>query len=75
MLCFCFRKRKYRDIGFVSEFLLEGYNTIDQSEKSMVFAHSDIFTWIVHCSSLADEDVASFGNLTTEQLDAEAFAL
>ena len=41
----------------------------------MVFAHSDIFTWIVYSSSLADEDVACFGNLTTEQFYAEAFAL
>jgi hypothetical protein len=41
----------------------------------VVFTHPDVFTRIVDGTSLTDEDIAGFANLTTEQLDAQTFAL
>jgi hypothetical protein len=41
----------------------------------MVFTHSNIFTGIVNRSSLANQDIAGLGTLSTEQFNAQAFAV
>lgn len=34
----------------------------------MIFSHSNILTWVMYSSSLADNNITCFGNLTTEKL-------
>lgn len=39
----------------------------------MVFTHTDIFAGVVYSTALADQDVASFGDLTAEEFNAKSF--
>jgi len=48
-------------IGF-----LEFDDAVAQGKQGVVFAHTDILARVVDGASLADDDVTSFGNLTTE---------
>ena len=73
-LCLSGSCRNYRNIRFVVLGLLECHCAIDQRIKSMVSAHSDVFAGIVYSASLTNEDVASLGNLSAKQLNAQAFA-
>ena len=56
-------------------FLAERYGTIYESEESVVFTHTHIFTGVVYGTTLADENVACFCKFTAEQFYAESFAL
>ena len=70
----CLRHRDDGHIGLVAQFLLERDNAVDQGEQGVVFTHTYVLTRIVDGTSLADEDIAGFADLTTEQFDAQTFA-
>lgn len=53
----------------------ESDDTVHECEEGVVLAHTYICTGIMYRTPLTDQNIASFGNLATEQLDAEAFAL
>ncbi len=48
--------------------------TVDQSEKSVVLAHTYVEAGVVNCATLTLDDVAGFAMLTTENLYSESFA-
>lgn len=41
----------------------------------MILAHTYIEAWIVDCTPLTNEDIASFDNLIAKFLDTESFAM
>lgn len=55
--------------------LAEANGTVNKCEKSVVLTHTDILTGIVYSTALANDDVTSLSELTTEQLNAQSFAL
>lgn len=52
----------------------EHYGAVNEGIKSVVLAHTHVFTGVVNCSTLTFDDVACFSKLTAENLDAESFA-
>ena len=36
----------------------------------MIFSHTNILTWVMYCSSLANNNVACFCDLTAKKLQA-----
>lgn len=50
------------------------YHTINQSKESVVFAHAYIKTGMMHCATLAFEDVAGLSMLATKNLHTQTFA-
>ena len=52
----------------------EHYYAVDESEESVVLAHTYIKTGMVLCAALTLDDVAGFAVGATEDLHAEAFA-
>ena len=68
-------KREYRDIRFVVSLLAEAYLTVNKSVKSVILTHTYVQTWVVNCTSLTNEDVASLYSLITVFLDTESFAM
>ena len=52
----------------------ESNHTVGKSEERVVFTHTYILAGVVDSTSLANDDVASFSELTTEKLDTESFA-
>lgn len=51
------------------------YNySVNESVNCVVFAHSDIESGMMHCATLALDDVARLGALTTKNLNTESFA-
>lgn len=41
-------------------------SAVNQSKQGVVFAHTDVFARVVNGASLTDDDVASLGELSTE---------
>ena len=62
------RGRNDRHVRSVFVGSLEFDDTVTQSEQGVILAHADVFAGVVDSTSLADDDVASFGELTTEDL-------
>ncbi len=62
------RGRNDRHVRSVFVGSLEFDDTVTQSEQGVILAHADVFAGVVDSTSLADDDVASFGELTTENL-------
>ena len=62
------RGRNDRNVRSVFIGSLEFDNTVAQGEEGVVFTHSHVLTRIVNGTSLADDNVASLGELTTEDL-------
>lgn len=62
------RGRNDRHVRSVFVGSLEFDDTVTEGEKGMVFTHTDILARVVDGASLADDDVASLGKLTTEDL-------
>ena len=52
----------------------EYHYTVDESEESVVLAHTHVKTGVVNCATLTLEDVAGFAILTAENLYTESFA-
>ena len=49
---------------------MERYNTVNESEQSMIFTHTYVLTRIVYSTTLANDDVTSYAVLTTPNLNA-----
>ena len=62
------------DVGFTFALLAEGDRAVCQCEEGMVFTDTDVLTGIVYRAALTHDDVARFGELSAEELDAESFA-
>ena len=65
-----FSCRNNRNISSVFFAYLETNCTIYQSEKSVVFTHSDVFTRMEFSTSLTNDDVACFASFATKYLNA-----
>ena len=48
--------------------------TVDESEESVVLAHTHVETGVVNCATLTLDDVTGFAMLTAENLYTESFA-
>ena len=59
---------------FAFALFAEDYSTVYQCEEGVVFTHTYILTRIVNRTSLANDDVAGFGELTAEKFYTESFA-
>ena len=55
--------------------LAEANGTVNQCKQSVVLTHTDVLTGIVYSTALANDDVTSLSELTTEQLNAQSLAL
>ena len=53
----------------------EHHITVNESEESVVLAHTDIQAGMMLCAALTLDDVAGFAIRPTEDFDAEAFAV
>ncbi len=56
------------DVRSVFVGLFEFDDTVTKGEQGVVFTHTDVLARVVDSTSLADDDVASLGELTTEDL-------
>ncbi len=52
----------------------EHYHTVNECVNGVILAHAHVFTGMVHSATLALDDVAGFGKLTTKNLNSESFA-
>ena len=66
---------KYRNVRLVVCLLAEAYLTVNKSVKSVILTNTHVQTWVVNCTSLTNEDIASLYSLITEFLDTESFAM
>ncbi len=64
-----FFERKNGNEGFSAGFFLELNRAVNQREKGVILTHSDIHAGIMDRTSLADDDIAGFGELTAENFD------
>ena len=62
------RGRNDRHVRSVFVGSLEFDNAVAQGEQGVILAHTDILAGVVDGASLADDDVASLGELTTKDL-------
>lgn len=67
-LCLC--NRLYRNKRFTVSTFFESNGSVNQGEQSMILAHTYVQTGIVDGTSLADNDVTGFGQLTAKNLNA-----
>ena len=51
------------------------YNAICDSEKGVILALADVFTWMNFRAALPDDDVADNHTLTTELLHAQSLRM
>jgi len=49
--------------------------SVGESEQSEIFSDANIFSGMVLCATLTDDDVAGNGRLATKDLNAEALAV
>lgn len=61
-------------IRFTFAFFAEGNRAVNQCEERVILADTYVLARIVDSTSLANDDVASFSELTTEKFDAESLA-
>lgn len=61
-------RRNHGDVRSVLIGFLEFDDTVTKGEQGVILAHTDILARVVDGASLADDDVTSFGNLATEDL-------
>lgn len=69
-LCFCVFNRDNRHRTFVCLTYFELYSSVYQSEKSVVLAHTDVFTRVEFSTSLTNDDVTCFASFATKYLNA-----
>lgn len=74
LVLFAFRGSHYVDVS-VAIAVLELNSSVNQSIKSVVFAHTYVFAWTVHCAALTADNVAGFSELTTKNFHTESFAM
>lgn len=74
-LVYLVHQRNNGNVRFIVSFLFEFNNTIGEGEEGMIFADSDVDSWVMDSTTLADKDIACFGELTAVNFNAEAFAM
>jgi len=52
----------------------EHYSAVDEGIDGVVLAQAHVETGVVHCATLALDDVAGLGKLATEDFHAESLA-
>ena len=67
------RSNAYIRVTFA--FFAEGNRAVNQCEERVILADTYVLARIVDSTSLANDDVASFSELTTEKFDAESLSL
>ena len=67
--------RSYANVRFARSLLAEYYCTVYQREEGVILTHTYVVTRIVNRTSLTNDDVACFSELTTEKFNAKSFAL
>jgi hypothetical protein len=58
-------------VGFFAEF----HNAVGQCKERVVFAHSNVFTWVVLRTALTNDDVPCDATLAAKDFDAQPFGL
>lgn len=53
---------------------LEDNGAVNKSIKSVVSAHTYVCAWVMHCATLALDDVTSFCERATKNFNAKSFA-
>ncbi len=53
----------------------EHYDTIDEGEESVVFAHTYVKTWVVSSAALTLKDVASLALRSSRNFHTKSFAM
>jgi hypothetical protein len=71
--CFCNRNNVYVGAIFITTPLKE-YGTFNQGKQGVIFPDSNVVTRMMPGAPLPDEDIAGFGNLSTEQFYTQSFA-
>ena len=67
--------RSYAYVRLSRSLLAEYYCTVNQREEGVILTHTYVVTRIVNRTSLTNDDVACFSELTTEKFNAKSFAL
>ena len=71
-LCFCY-DWQYRYCAAVFASTLESYDAISESIECVIFAYAYVLAWMVFCTTLTNDDVASLNCFATEVLYTESF--
>ena len=66
-------KRLNRNVGLVVTLFGEFYQSVNFSVKGVVFTKVNVFSRIVGCSTLTNDNVSSSGGLASKNLDTQAF--
>ena len=66
-LSISFFNRNYATVTLTA---VESYNTINESEESVILTHTYVFTRIVNCTTLTNDNVTCNASLTTPNLNA-----
>lgn len=66
------KNRIYRNVRTIVLLLSENHDTVHQSEQRVILTHTYILTWVVHGTTLTNQDVTSLSKLTTENLNTES---
>ena len=74
LVLFAFSGSHYVDVS-VAIAVLELNSSVNQSIKSVIFTHSNIFTCIVNCSSLTNNNITCLCGLSSEELQTKSFAM
>ncbi len=53
----------------------EHYDTVNEGEESVVFAHTYVKTWVVSCAALTLKDVASLALRSSRNFHTKSFAM
>ena len=69
-LCFCAFSGNNRNRTSVCSTYFELYSSVYQSEKSVVFTHTDVFTRMEFSTSLTNDDVTCLASFATKYLNA-----
>src|SRR5690606_14648573 len=67
--------RGHRNVGAVVFSFTKFNNTIVQCEQCEVFSNTNIFSRMINCTTLTNDDVTGDGGLSTEDLYSKALAL
>ena len=67
--------RSYAYVRLTRSLLAEYHCTVYQRKEGVILTHTYVVTRIVNRTSLTNDDVACFSELTTEKFNAKSFAL
>lgn len=69
--CLCLWLDRY--CASVEASALEDYDAVNESVECVILADAYVLAWVVLCTALANEDVASLDYLTSKMLKSESF--